>query len=549
MKKRIWLWLLLLPVLSLPAQNLVTNPGFETGPCPTNYSQINMVPGWYSPTSGTPDHLSTCATGPEGGRVSIPDNGVGWQQPHSGNAYAGIICYNVGGVFFTNGSIDTFQREYIQSKLIQPLVPGKTYQVRFYVSLADGGVSKANINYATDDLGAHFSVDPVTKFTFSQMPLRLLRTPQIRNPEGNFITSTIEWTEISGCFTADSAYQHITIGCFAGADISLLPVNTLPTDANTIYYYIDDVSVVEMPDPGILITGDYMICNDVAVTLETISGDSVRWSTGENTLSIQVSTPGIVHVNVTTGGCTYTDSVMIAATYLQPNLGDDISLCDITEVLLDGTSDAPQVQYLWNTGVTMPVITVHHSGTYWLEQSAGNCRKRDSIRVDLGIPPILELGTDHVLCRNEFTILDAGLDAEKYQLVWNTGENTQHITITEPGLYTVTATNACGSTEDRVEIWDGGNCRCPVFVPNTFTPGNNGLNDLFGPVSACVFSEFRLDIFNRWGELIFTSSDPQHQWNGTHQQSGIYLWKLHYALAQTTVPRQEEMTGHVLLLR
>lgn len=90
------------------------------------------------------------------------------------------------------------------------------------------------------------------------------------------------------------------------------------------------------------------------------------------------------------------------------------------------------------------------------------------------------------------------------------------------------------------------------FIPNTFTPNNDGLNDLFGPVfSGIKPNEYEMMIFNRWGQLIFESTDINTLWDGQFKgknaQTGTYLWKLQY---------KEEgeveiiwMRGHVNLIR
>ena len=53
-----------------------------------------------------------------------------------------------------------------------------------------------------------------------------------------------------------------------------------------------------------------------------------------------------------------------------------------------------------------------------------------------------------------------------------------------------------------------------VFVPTAFTPNNDGLNDIFIPLTSGVYS-FEMKIFNRWGELVFLSNNKNIGWNGS----------------------------------
>ncbi len=69
-----------------------------------------------------------------------------------------------------------------------------------------------------------------------------------------------------------------------------------------------------------------------------------------------------------------------------------------------------------------------------------------------------------------------------------------------------------------------------LFIPNTFTPNGDGLNDMFGPIGEGV-SEFQMLIYNRWGQLIFESYDINKQWdgkyNGTTVQTDAYVYSVY----------------------
>jgi gliding motility-associated-like protein len=55
-----------------------------------------------------------------------------------------------------------------------------------------------------------------------------------------------------------------------------------------------------------------------------------------------------------------------------------------------------------------------------------------------------------------------------------------------------------------------------LYIPNTFTPDGNGLNDMFQPMGVGIDEEnYRMDIFDRWGENIFTSNSFRKGWDGT----------------------------------
>jgi gliding motility-associated-like protein len=88
------------------------------------------------------------------------------------------------------------------------------------------------------------------------------------------------------------------------------------------------------------------------------------------------------------------------------------------------------------------------------------------------------------------------------------------------------------------------------FIPNTFTPNGDGLNDLFMPAVMGV-EDYRFMIFDRWGNLLFDTIDTYQGWDGRFKgnkcQEDVYVWKIAY----TNVVNGEEIKviGHVNLVR
>jgi len=68
-----------------------------------------------------------------------------------------------------------------------------------------------------------------------------------------------------------------------------------------------------------------------------------------------------------------------------------------------------------------------------------------------------------------------------------------------------------------------------LYIPNAFTPNGDGLNDAFGGIGEGI-TEYNMQIFNRWGELIFESNDIKNQWDGNYHNAmspmGVYVYKI-----------------------
>ncbi len=110
----------------------------------------------------------------------------------------------------------------------------------------------------------------------------------------------------------------------------------------------------------------------------------------------------------------------------------------------------------------------------------------------------------------------------------------QNLSISKPEqttTYFAQWTNICGYTECKsatIKIIE----QYTFAVPNAFTPNNDGKNDKFGIISPSILPVFKLSIFNRWGQLVFSSEDQNEYWDGTHNGEsspmGVYIWKTNY---------------------
>ncbi len=67
---------------------------------------------------------------------------------------------------------------------------------------------------------------------------------------------------------------------------------------------------------------------------------------------------------------------------------------------------------------------------------------------------------------------------------------------------------------------------CEYYIPNALTPDSDPSSDVFELISNCPFFEVEFIIYNRWGEIIFQSSDPKMKFDITGQVDGAYTWKL-----------------------
>ena len=113
-------------------------------------------------------------------------------------------------------------------------------------------------------------------------------------------------------------------------------------------------------------------------------------------------------------------------------------------------------------------------------------------------------------------------------------------------MQVVTSTGGCADTAYGQVIVSG---TSEVFIPNVFTPNDDDLNSGFGVVGN-GFDEFKMMIFNRWGELLFESQDPNLKWDGTYRgkecKVDVYVYRVEY---RDYKGKQQTALGSVTLLR
>ena len=121
------------------------------------------------------------------------------------------------------------------------------------------------------------------------------------------------------------------------------------------------------------------------------------------------------------------------------------------------------------------------------------------------------------------------------------------------GCYTVTAVDENGNESEPSNIVCVVNC--PIYdLPNAFTPNNDGANDLFVPRGLCFVESVELQIFNRWGQLVFETEDPAINWdgrnlNGEALPSGTYYYvgRVFERRLEGVVPAMSPLSGYIEL--
>jgi gliding motility-associated-like protein len=166
--------------------------------------------------------------------------------------------------------------------------------------------------------------------------------------------------------------------------------------------------------------------------------------------------------------------------------------------------------------------------------------------------PQLDLGPDTTICPGGNAILLSDqINNNNPTAVWrwSTGQTSSAIFVGQPGVYTATVgLSGCYTTDSVVVSSD-----CYMNIPNIFTPNGDGINDYFYPrqLLSKGLTYFKINIFNRWGELIFESTATDGRgwdgrFNGVDQPEGVYIYIIDAGFKDG---QMEHHQGNVTLMR
>lgn len=239
---------------------------------------------------------------------------------------------------------------------------------------------------------------------------------------------------------------------------------------------------------------------------------------------------------------------------LAPALGPDRLLCQSPPFELGAQSNRPLRSWLWDNGSTAPSISVGAGGLYHLQASDGYCSLHDSVQLsfitEVAPPPVFTGVSDTSVCR---VLLPYRWEPQSpYTLSFSLNgapEALPPFDLNEPGLYRIAAQISGCLLQDSMQL-SLDPCPAPVYLPNAFSPNDDGVNDYCTP-QGLHFEGIRLQVYDRWGGQLYESRQPPFQWDGRSARQaapeGVYLLVFEYR--NTRTGEQESLSAEVVLLR
>lgn len=311
-----------------------------------------------------------------------------------------------------------------------------------------------------------------------------------------------------------------------------------------------DIMTADDIDAGENIT----ICRGETIELNGMGTGAVNWTpniniTNANSFNPEVSPPNsmMYYMVVTNGDCTMRDSVFVEVTDKTDIDIDDVTICEGEEVelVVEGRADT----YNWspspdlsNLTIGNPVAFPTETSTFTVIASIATCEPdTESVVVNVIPAPDLSLTNNVEYFPGQVVQLDVTVNGTGvYEYNWSPFDGLSCITCSNPVVtpgayetYTVIVTNLDSGCSEEEHVVFNLLEECPddlISVPNIFTPNGDGFNDKIEIYLSSVLNSeiMSYKIFNRWGTMVFETTESSEGWDGTFKgrdmPAGVYIY-------------------------
>ncbi|MBL7946884.1 MAG: gliding motility-associated C-terminal domain-containing protein [Flavobacteriales bacterium] len=313
------------------------------------------------------------------------------------------------------------------------------------------------------------------------------------------------------------------------------------------------------PMPSLI---DTAVCVGGSVQLIAPEGGTFTWRADPGIVDLSIQAPTVTPpaptwyaVTVDNGCGTIVDSAFVDVRAPVIVAGPDTLVCPGAPVQLFVT---PGVSYAWSPEQSVnnalspgPIATVQVPTIITVEVSdPTGCIGTATVFIDIHpVTPVAALWEQVIELGETAQLLAVGDGSFTWTPASTLSDSTSASPVAEPEqttTYTVSMTdaNGCVTTDDVTIIIPGS-----LFIPNTFTPNSDGYNDAFGAWGVDIV-EIELEVYDRWGKMIWTTADLRGRWDGTYggQDAPIdtYVWRVR---AKEIAGDVIQRVGHVTLVR
>ena len=362
-------------------------------------------------------------------------------------------------------------------------------------------------------------------------------------------TDSINWTDIPNATTTTYNRQPTAAGAYyyrlAVAEGVNINSSHCRIASNNISFHVNKKPVTS-------VSSNSPVCEGTTLSLTASGGTTYQWQ-GPNNYNgtgspaainnVTLAAAGKYFVTVTsTEGCSQKDSVVVA---IKPaptaNAGADTYICEGRNVTLNATGGGT---YSWQpstglsaTNIANPVASPVDSTAYTVTvtDNISGCSAKDTVHVNVFHKPTANAGPDKTMIEGDEVILNGNATGERLNYFWTPDIFINNANSLQPVVspahdttYTlhVESIAGCGIATDEVFV----KVFKKVIVPNAFSPNNDGINDTWQLVSIEAYPDAEINVFNRYGQTVFTSHGYNKHWNGTYNNVPLPVGTYYYVI-------------------
>lgn len=426
--------------------------------------------------------------------------------------------------------------------------------------------------------GSHFALDDIS-FAAIQLKTDSVRisvdSPWVRT---NNDTTFCNGGQVQLNATGANTYSWSPVTGLNNPNIA----NPIATPATTTQYIVtgtttngctakDTVMININARPVVIMSADTTVCAGASVQLFATGGSSYSWTPAASLNNPNISNPVAIPVTTTTyyvtvtglNSCTNNDSVKIDVR--SPSLfsvNSPLNTCLFVPVQLSATGGDT---YLWspsqglnNATTASPTATPTITTTYNVLITDTTCHIANTLTTTVTVlptPNVQAQKANDINCLYDKSVLTAS-GALSY--IWSpiTGLSNPNIGTTEASpaattQYIVKGKDANGcENSDSITLFVSNDGKSGYFIPNSFTPNGDGLNDCIGVKYWGSITDFEFSIFNRSGVRVYYSKNPTQCWDGTYlgspQPPSVFVY---YIKAKSNCDNQIFRKGIITLIK
>lgn len=353
-----------------------------------------------------------------------------------------------------------------------------------------------------------------------------------------------------------------------GANTTSYTANFIPTNAVGVYEYrlgvaeagnlgfpqcrisSEPATVTINANPVAAALNDGPVCANSILTLTASGGSQYTW-TGPNGFSastavatvnnFQPAQAGTYFVDVrSTAGCSNTAStdVMLKISPVAAVAFTDTAICLNDSIQLSASGGDT---YNWFPAAALsannifnPKASPASNSRYGVSvTNTVGCKDTAYVNVNVFTKAIANAGPDKTIIKGRSVILSGTVQGSYSSVTWSPGTGINNTGILQPvanpaadAMYvlTVQSNNSCGISSDTVLV----KVYQDVYIPNAFTPNNDGLNDFWIIPAFDAYPDFKLQVFDRYGKIVFENSKIPKSWDGRYKSkllpAGAYVY-------------------------